>query len=118
LLLFKETDVGEKAKVVKPVAPTEKQRAVLDACKSGRMVNLQETDGKKKLTVIGPTGKPAKVQPKLDRSALEGAHKKGWLEAVASESRPGGTVITTYKITEAGTKAKRVKPVTKVTTVV
>lgn len=86
----------KKAATPKQPVPTEKQRAVLDALKGGRAGVVTEANGKKKLTVNGPTGKPVKEQPKVDRSAFEACQKKGW-------------VGTDGKVTEAGAKAKRAK---------
>ncbi len=87
----------KKAATPKPPVPTEKQRAVLDALKGGRSVQVTEANGKKKLTVLGPTGKPVKEQPKLDRSALEACEKKGWVTA------------GTGQLTDEGKKAKNRK---------
>lgn len=87
---------SKTAATPKPPVPTEKQRAVLDALKGGRAGVVTEANGKKKLTVNGPTGKPVKEQPKLERSAFEACQKKGW-------------VGTDGKITEDGSKAKRRK---------
>ncbi len=86
---------GTKVAAPKQPVPTEKQRAVLDALKGGRTVKIEDVGGKKKLTVLGPSGKPVKEQPKLDRSAVEACEKKGWVS--------GG------KVTDEGTKAKRRK---------
>lgn len=59
--------------------PTEKQREVLKAATGGRSVTIDESTGKKKVVVLNEGGKPLKTQPKLDRSAVEGCQKKGWL---------------------------------------
>lgn len=94
-------------KVAKPPVPTEKQKAVLDALKGGRTIKIEEIAGKRKLTVLGPTGKPAKEQPKLDRAAVESCHKKTWLTANGGST--GTDSEFTYAISEEGIKAKRRK---------
>lgn len=95
-------DVKTKA-APKVVVPTDKQRAVLDALKGGRSIKVTEANGKKTLAVLGPTGKPVKEQPKLDRGAVEAAAKKGWLSLGTDSGQDE------YKITDEGTKAKRRK---------
>jgi len=102
-----ELIVAETKKKV--VVPTDKQRAVLDALKGGRSIKVTEANGKKTLTVLGPTGKPIKEQPKLDRGAVEAAAKKGWLSNSAGSAN--GVFTAEYKITDEGTKAKRLKAV-------
>ncbi len=84
--------VKEKALPV----PTDKQRAVLDAILGGKSVNIVDDMGKKKVVVKTAKGNPAKDAPKLDRNAVEGCMKKGWV-------CPAGT------LTEDGKKAKRRK---------
>lgn len=81
----------------KPVAPTEKQRAVLDALTGGRVVKITEADNGRKSVVLNTAkGKPVKDAPKLDRTAVEAVIKKGWVSAEGT-------------LTDEGKKAKRIK---------
>lgn len=96
----------------KTPVPTDKQRAVLDACKGGRAVAVTATGGKKTVGVVGPTGKPVKDHPKLDRAAVERCVALGWVAASGGQGEPDGST-TAYKITETGAAAKRRKPAAK-----
>lgn len=88
---------GTKTKAApKPVAPTEKQRAVLDALSGGRVVKINDDGKRKTVALTTAKGTAVKDAPKLDRSAIESCQKKGW-------------VGTDGTITDAGKKAKRVK---------
>lgn len=80
----------------KPKAPTDKQRAVLDALSGGRVVTITETDGRKKVSLATAKGTAVKEAPTLDRSAIEACQKKGWVSAAGT-------------ITDEGKRAKRIK---------
>lgn len=83
-----------KAKAL-PV-PTDKQRAVLEALLGNKTVCIEDNDGKKKVVLKTAKGNPVKDAPKLDRSAIEGCQKKGWVSAEGV-------------LTDDGKKAKRRK---------
>lgn len=84
--------VKEKALPV----PTDKQRAVLDALVGGKTVCIEDNGGKKKVVLKTAKGNPVKDAPKLDRGAVEGCQKKGW-------------VCGSGTLTDDGKKAKRRK---------
>jgi len=92
--------VATTTKTPKPVAPTVKQRAVLDALTAGRVVKITESNGKKSVTLTTPAGNPVKNGPKLDRTAVEACQTKGWVDSAG-------------KVTDDGRKAKRIKVETK-----
>ncbi len=83
-------------KTPKVVVPTDKQRSVLEALAGGRKVAIVEKDGKKSIALTTAKGNPVAAAPKLDRTAVEGCIKKGWVDTCGT-------------ITDGGKKAKKAK---------
>lgn len=73
-----------------------KQKEVLDSLKGGRLVKIENVNGKKKVVLTTASGKAVNGAPKLDRAAVEACQKYGWVSGVGA-------------ITESGTAAKKPK---------